>query len=196
MVRHLGVGLLFGSEIFCEHAEDQRVEVTGLTLPRLFAFGSVVQLGQFAILVLLKPGHAALEHVGDDGQIVVLSQLEPVDHQCRGVSIGIAAWRPAPATIAVLHAIQVGEPLLHQPVDGDFVVNGIGCLLVPLRSTLCGVTDFLRIQVGDFVAQCGEIHPGVLQNLLGQDRRHEAVEYALAILVRIGGEVGQGIDHG
>ena len=91
-VAHLGV---VGVGIDEDHV-DQCVEVIGGGLPRLLlGIGQgVVEFLDLLFLVAFEPGDTAVEHAGNEGNIVLLSDLQAVDDQGGGVRRGVLSPKP------------------------------------------------------------------------------------------------------
>ncbi len=78
---------------------------------------SALRLSSFAtslVLVAAEPRDAPLEHAGHEGHVVLLGDLQAVDHQAVvcGYELLAPAGEPAPAAVGKLH---LGQPADARP---------------------------------------------------------------------------------
>ena len=149
-------------------------------------------------LVAREPGDAPFEHALGQRDVVLAGDLQAVDDEGRRVRRGVLAeaGEPAPAAVGELH---VGQPLDAgggHLGDLGLVEDRVVRVALPLLGPLARVAELLGVQVGVLLADRLQVEAQVDQDLLGDDRRQEAVQGLLGAAVGVVGEVGQGVDQG
>ena len=80
-------------------------------------------------------------------------------------------------------------------VDLGLVEDRVVLVALPVLGPLARVAELLGVEVGVLLADRLQVDAQVDQDLLGDDRRQEAVERLLGAAVGIIDQVRQGIDH-